>query len=59
MILIPVLLFVYLMGYVGYFKMTSRQMGVSHSPLTAILLGIASSIWPVLILWSLFWEAMK
>ena len=68
MIILTVLAGIYLIGFVGYYKMTVRTadsveetayVRKARPVMSALLLGGISVIWPLMIMWSLVGEASK
>lgn len=58
-ILIPVLLFIYLIGATGYFKMLKRTVIEAGGKAGSMPVGAISIFWPIVMFWSLLVEAAK
>lgn len=68
MIFLAVLVGLYLIGFTGYYKMTTRIADSSEDTkmvrqfrpvISAVIIGAIALVWPVMILWSLAGEASK
>ncbi len=68
MILFAVLVGLYLIGFIGYYKMTARTADSVENtrfiraarPLASLLIiGTIAAVWPLMVMWSLVGEASK